>query len=68
MAIVLAPIKFLFKTVTLVVTLLGRLITVVVGAVLVIVGGVLTLTLILSVAGVPLISLGLTLITGALSW
>lgn len=67
MAIVLAPIKFLFKTVTLVVTLLGRLITIVVGAVLVIVGGVLTLTIILSIAGIPLISLGFTLITAALS-
>ncbi len=67
MEILLAPIKFLFRTVTFVVTLLGRLITVVVGAVLVIVGGVLTLTLILSIAGVPLISFGLGLITAALS-
>ncbi len=67
MEILLAPIKFLFRTVTFVVMLLGRLITVVVGAVLVIVGGVLTLTLILSIAGVPLISLGFGLITSALS-
>ncbi len=60
------PFRLLWRVVSLVVALTGRVIAIVLGSALVFVGVILTLTLVGAVIGIPLILLGLALVARGL--
>ena len=60
--LLLWPVVALWRLVTFVVALTGRLIAVVLGLVLIVIGGILTVTVVGAVVGLPLMALGLLLV------
>jgi hypothetical protein len=64
--LLLLPFELLWRLVALVVQLTGRLVAVAIGLVFVLVGGLISLTIVGAIVGVPLIALGFMLIARGL--
>jgi hypothetical protein len=66
MQILLAPFKLLWNLLALILNLTGRLLAAVLGLVLMIVGGIVTVTVVGAVVGIPLMIVGFALLMRSL--
>jgi len=66
MSLLLGPFKALWRLVSALVVLTGRLVAIVIGLCLVVIGALLTATVVGAVVGIPLIAIGLLLIARGL--
>lgn len=62
----LKPLVWLWNLIAHIVTLTGRLVAVIIGLVLIFVGGLLTVTIIGAIAGIPLLIIGILLVVRGL--